>query len=462
MSKNDLFQKLPPHTIDAERFVLGAILLENDALPKILHFLREEDFYQPAHRKIFSAVLNLFDKSEVIDLVTLTEELERQEALEAIGGAAYLMVLLEATPTAANVASHARIVREKALLRRLISRATQIVTESYEDKEDADLLLDRAQAALFELSEDRVRPDFSSMKELVKDSFQIVEELYDTKKAIIGIPTGFTQFDEMTSGLHNSELIIVAARPSMGKTSLCLNIAVNAAVKAHVPTAIFSLETSKEQLVIRMLCSEARVNSHKLRTGYLSEKDWPELTRAAGVLSEAPIFIDDTPGISVLEVRAKARRLAKEHRIGLIMLDYLQLMSGRGRAESRQQEVSEISGSLKALAKELNVPVIALSQLSRAVEVRRHDDRRPVLSDLRESGAIEQDADLVAFIYRPEIYKRRDNFAEGEEDGIAEIIIGKQRNGPIGTVKLAFLKEFTRFENLDEYQLPPGATEEPF
>jgi replicative DNA helicase len=418
-------------------------MLDNEALAKALGILKATDFYQASHRKIFDTMTELFEKNEVIDLITLSQELQRREELENIGGEAYLMALLESIPTAAHVSTHAKIVKEKGLLRRLINVANQITTEGYEDKEEADQLLDRAQQLLFEVAEQRVSPGFSSMKELVKDSFKLVEELYEKKMPIVGIPTGFSLFDEMTSGLHKSDLIIIAARPSMGKTSLALNIATHVAIKERIPVAIFSLETSKEQLVLRMLCSEARVDYHRVRTGYLGSKDWPNLTRATGSLAEAPIFIDDSPGISVLELRAKARMIKKEHDIGLIVVDYLQLMRGRGKTENRQQEISEISRSLKALARELNVPVIALSQLSRAVESR--NPPRPILADLRESGAIEQDADLVAFIYRPEAY-RHIQLKEGEE-GTAEIIIGKQRNGPIGTVKLAFLKQYTRFDN---------------
>ena len=455
-------QKLPPQNLDAERGVLGAILLDNEALPRALNIVKSEDFYSPAHRQIFSVICTLFERNEVIDLVTVTEELERQENLGHVGGAAYLMALLEATPTAGNVHSHAKIVKEKSILRRLINVSTQIAAEGYEDKEDSDLLLDRAQQLIFSVAEDRVRPGFFAIKDLVRDSFKMVEELYEKKLPITGLATGFTRLDEMTSGLHNSDLIIIAARPSMGKTSFCLNIAQHVAIKQRVPVGIFSLETSKEQLVMRMLCSEAKVDSHKVRTGFLSEQDWPKLTTALGHLSEAAIFIDDTPGISSLELRAKARRLKSEHGLGLVMVDYLQLMRGRGRTENRQQEITEISASLKAVARELSVPVIALSQLSRAVESRKPP--YPQLSDLRESGAIEQDADVVAFIYRPEMYKQGDDLPQ-EEEGIADIIIGKQRNGPTGVIKLAFLKQCTRFENLDanyEYQPMPEGGAEPW
>jgi len=451
-------EKLPPQNLEAERFLLGAILLDNNSLSKAIELLKPEDFYHLSHRKIYQAMIRLFERNEVIDLVTLPQELERREELESVGGVSYLMALLEAVPTAANVATHARIIKEKALLRRLINAASQITAESYEDKEDAERVLERAQQLILEVAEDRPRPGFFSMQELVRDSFRMVEELYERKLPITGIPTGFRELDELTSGLHNSDLIIIAARPSMGKTSFSLNIATHVAIKERIPVAIFSLETSKEQLVLRMLCSEAKVDSHRLRSGFLRESDWPRLTRACGLLAEAPIFVDDTPGISVLEMRAKTRQIKREFGLGLIIVDYLQLMRGRGRAESRQQEISEISRSLKGLARELDVPLIALSQLSRAVEHRV--DRRPILADLRESGAIEQDADLVAFIYRPEVYKREEELTEDEE-GVAEIIIGKQRNGPVGTVKLAFLKKYTRFENLarDEFGAPQANVE---
>lgn len=453
-------QKLPPHNIEAERFVLGAILLENEALAKSLSIVKSGDFYQTSHRKIFDTMIDLFEKNEVIDLVTLSQELQRKEELDNVGGEAYLMALLESVPTAAHITAHARIVKEKGLLRRLINAATQITAEGYEDREEADQLLDRAQQLLFEVAEQRVSPGFFSMQDLIKDSFKLVEDLYEKKTPIIGIPTGFDRFDELTSGFHNSDLIIIAGRPSMGKTSFALNIATHAAIKERIPVAIFSLETSKEQLVLRMLCAEARVDYHKIRTGYLGSEDWGNLTRATGSLAEAPIFIDDSAGISVLEMRAKARMIKKEHDIGLIVVDYLQLMSGRSKAESRQQEISEISRSLKALARELNIPLIVLSQLNRAVESR--NPPRPVLADLRESGAIEQDADLVAFIYRAEVY-RHVELKEGEE-GTAEIIIGKQRNGPIGSFRLAFLKHCTRFENCAEleesYQAGAGEPEQ--
>lgn len=434
--------KLPPQSIELEQGVLGAILLENEALMRVLDILNERDFYQEGHRWIFQTMLELFEENIPIDLLTVTERLRKNERLEHIGGASYLTELVELVPTAANVAYHARMVRDKAVLRGLIQTATTIVTDSYEDTEDVDTLLDRAEQAIFEISERKSTTGFANISAILKDSFKHIEQLYERKELITGVPTGFTDFDHRTAGLQPSDLIIIAGRPSMGKTALGLNIAQHVGVHVGRPVAIFSLEMAKEQLVMRMLCAEARVDSASLRTGFLSREDWPRLTKAAGTLSEARIHIDDAPAQTSLDIRAKARRLRAElGDLALVIVDYLQLMQGRARTENRQQEISEITRSLKALAKELNVPVVALSQLSRAVEQRQQ--RRPQLSDLRESGAIEQDADVVVLIYRDEVYD-----PDSEDKGQAEIIIGKQRNGPIGTVKLAFLGEYTRFENL--------------
>jgi replicative DNA helicase len=431
--------RLIPQNIEAEQFVLGSILLENDALFKTLEILDADGFYRESHRKIFSAMIDLFEQNDPVDLITLTERLKKNNQLEEVGGASYLATLLNLVPTAANVRHHARIVREKAVLRRLINVATEIVSQSYQDTQDVEELLDLAEQRIFEIAEHRVTESFTNINQVLKESFKTIEQLFERKELVTGIPTGFEDLDRMTSGLQPSDLIIIAGRPSMGKTAFALNIAQKAAIKQKHPVAIFSLEMSRQQLALRLLCSEASVDSARLRSGYLDKTDWPKLTRAAGTLSEAPIFIDDTPGISVLDIRAKARRLQKERGLDLIILDYLQLMRGRSGVDSRQQEIAEITRSLKSLAKELNVPLVALSQLSRAVEQRPKG--RPQLSDLRESGAIEQDADVVAFIYRPELY--------GDEDtaGQAEIIIGKQRNGPVGTVKLTFLKQYTRFED---------------
>jgi len=438
--------RIPPQNLEAEISVLGGVLQDPGALLKAMEVLRPADFYKAAHRKIFSASVDLFDRNEPVDLVTVANELMRRKQLEEVGGATALSALVDAVPTAANVAYHARIVKDKALLYALIQKATAVVSRAYADKEDVDEVLDWAEQQIFEISQDKVSRSFVPVKSVLKGTFQLIEKLYDRKSHVTGVPTGFRKFDEMTAGLQPSELVVVAGRPSMGKTSFCLNIAEHAATHEQILVAIFSLEMSKEQLVQRMLCSVAKVDSHKLRTGYLSDADWPKLTTGAGRLSEAPIFIDDTPGISLLEMRAKARRLKAEHGLGLVIIDYLQLISGRGRVESRQQEISEISRSLKAMAKELDVPVVALSQLSRAVESRQPP--RPQLSDLRESGAIEQDADVVAFLYRPAFYRaRREEELDEPEDNTTEVIIGKQRNGPTGTVHLAFLREYTRFED---------------
>jgi replicative DNA helicase len=441
-------ERIPPQNLEAEVSVLGAVLQESGALLKAMEVLRPGDFYKEAHRKIFGACVDLFDRSEPVDLVTLANELLRRKQLEEVGGAAYLSLLVDAVPTAANVAFHARIVKDKALLNALIQKSTAVVSRAFADAEDVDELLDWAEQQIFELSEAKIGRAFLPVKNILRGTFQAIEKLYDRKSHVTGVATGFRKFDEMTAGLQPADLVVVAGRPSMGKTSFCLNIAESTALREKTPVGIFSLEMSKEQLVQRMLCSVAKVDSHKLRTGFLRDEDWPKLTRAAGALSEAPIFIDDTPGISLLEMRAKARRLKAEQGLGLVIIDYLQLISGRGRSESRQQEISEISRSLKAMAKELGVPVVALSQLSRAVESRQPP--RPQLSDLRESGAIEQDADVVVFLYRPAFYRtRREEEDEEAEDTTTEVIIGKQRNGPTGTVHLAFLREYTRFEDLE-------------
>jgi replicative DNA helicase len=435
--------KLPPQNIEAEQSILGGILLDNHSLNNVLEILVPKDFYSEAHRKIFAATIELSDRNEPCDLITLTNILKNKNQLDAVGGMAYLASLVDSVPSAANVAHYAKIVKEKSILRGLIGTATEILRKSYDSGAEIDRVLDEAEHAIFEISENKIKPAFFLVKDIIKDSFKTIERLYEKKALITGVPTGFEKIDDLTSGLQKSDLIIIAGRPSMGKTAFALSIASHAAVEMGLPVAIFSLEMAKEQLAMRMLASEAKVDSQRLRRGLLGETDWPKLTIAAGRISDAPIFIDDTPAIMVLEMKAKARRLKAESGLELIILDYLQLMRSGSYRESREQEISEISRSLKALAKELNVPVIALSQLNRKVEDRTN--RRPQMADLRESGAIEQDADLIAFIYRDEVYNKSE---DNPEKGMAEIIIGKQRNGPVGMVKLAFLEKYTTFENL--------------
>jgi replicative DNA helicase len=433
--------KVPPQNLEAEQSVLGGILLDNMAINSVLEIIVTDDFYSEAHRKIFTAILDLSEKSEPSDLITLSSILRDKKQLDGIGGESYLASLVDTVPSAANISYYSKIVKEKAILRKLIGAATEILNKSYDSSSDIDSVLDESEHTIFEISENKVKPTFYPIKEIIKDSFKTIESLYEKKALITGVSTGYKKVDEITSGFQNSDLIIIAGRPSMGKTALAINIAQYASIENETPVAIFSLEMSKEQLAFRLLASEARVDSQRLRKGFVGEVDWPKLTTAAGRLSEAPIYIDDTPAISVLEMKAKARRLKAEHGLGLVILDYLQLMRGRG--PSREQEISEISRSLKSLAKELEVPVVALSQLNRQVEAR--SDRRPQLADLRESGAIEQDADVIMFIYRDEVYNKSE---DNPEKGLAEVIIGKQRNGPTGLVKLSFLKEYTRFENL--------------
>ncbi len=435
--------KLPPQHLEAEQSVLGGMLIENEAIPKVMEILSPDDFYREAHRKIYDALIDISERNEPTDLITLTNELRKKEHLDAVGGASYITTLIDSVVTAANIEYYARIIKEKAVLRKLIETSTNIITESYEDRGDVESLLDQAEQAIFQISENRVRPSFYPIREIVKSSFKTIEKLFERKELVTGVPSGFKDLDQRTAGFQPSDLIIVAGRPSMGKTAFCLNVAQYAAIEKKIPVAVFSLEMSKEQLVIRMLCSEAQVEGHRLRTGFLTESDWPRLTLAAGNLSDAPIFIDDTAALTVLETRAKARRLNAEFGLGLIVIDYLQLMRGRSRVESRQQEISEISRSLKALSKELNVPVIAVSQLSRKTEERQ--GMRPQLADLRESGAIEQDADLILFIYRDEVYNRAE---DNPNRGKAEVIIGKQRNGPIGKIDLAYFDKFTTFKDI--------------
>jgi replicative DNA helicase len=434
---------VPPQHIEAEESLLSAILVDNTALLEVVETLTPSDFYRTAHQKIFAAMSDLFNRGEPVDVVTLNNSLKEKGQLEAVGGPVYLARLLDAVPLAVNAQHYARIVHDKAVLRRLIEKANAITKRCFQEQGGADDIIDFAEASIFEVTEKKARQAFYPLSKLIDSNIDFLEEKQKNKSLVTGVPTGFSQLDNLTSGLQNSDLIILAARPSMGKTALALNIARNAAVEAGVPVAIFSLEMSKEQLSLRLLCAEARIDSSRLRSGFFSMEDWERLTDAAGVLSAAPIFIDDSPSLSAMEVRAKARRLKMDKNIGLIIIDYLQLMQGRAGAERRDLEISEISRSLKALAKEINLPVIALSQLNRMLEQR--NDRRPRLSDLRESGALEQDADVVAFIYRDEVYNKEEN---NPHKGTAEIILAKQRNGPTGEVLLTFLSVYTRFENM--------------
>ena len=435
-----------PHNLDAEKSVLGAILIQNEAFNHAAELIDSKDFFRGAHARIFEKMVVLSERGDAIDFITLKEELSKSGELEEVGGPAYIASLADGVPRSANVEYYARIVKEKATLRNLIFSANKILAEAYEAEQEPDLLLDEAERQIFAIAEDRIRAGFTPLRDLVQSSFTTIEKLQQHKGLVTGVPTGFIDLDEMTSGLQPSDLVLVAARPSMGKTSFVLNIAQHIGTATDMTVGFFSLEMSKEQLFMRMLTSEARIDAHRFRTGFLNEKDYGRLSHALGTLAEAKVFIDDTASIGVLEMRAKARRLKAEHGLHMIIIDYIQLMQGRGRFESRQAEIASISRSLKGLAKELNVPIVALSQLSRASETRA--DHRPQLSDLRESGALEQDADVVMFIYRAEQYRDADGNPNLEEQGTAEIIIGKQRNGPIGTARLAFIKEHTRFENL--------------
>jgi len=446
--------RLPPQNLEAEQCVLGSILLQQGALVKILELVTPEAFYRDAHKIIFSAMVALFEKNEPQDIITVTNILKDKNQLEQIGGPAYLSNLTDIVPVAANIIYYAQIIRSKSILRRLILTCTEIASRCYEEQSEIDSLVDDAEQTIFEISRTKSSQDFQPLNKIIPDTFKKIERLAEKKELITGVPTGYDDLDRITAGLQSSDLIILAGRPSMGKTALAMNIVQNAAIFHKIPVAVFSLEMSKEQLGMRMLCSVSRVDSQDLRTGFIRDPDWPKLARATGILSDAPIFIDDTPAISVLEMRAKSRRLKAEHDVGLVVVDYLQLMRGRSSAERREQEISEISRSLKAMAKELDLPVIALSQLNRSLESR--PNKRPQLSDLRESGAIEQDADVICFLYRDEIYNKSE---DNPKRGIAEIIIGKQRNGPTGTVELTFIDKYTTFENYSRVEMPASYIE---
>ncbi|MBD1371998.1 replicative DNA helicase [Hazenella sp. IB182357] len=439
---SDLFaDRLPPHHIEAEQAVLGSILIDPSVQITVNETLRAEDFYRQAHQKLFQVMHDLAEKGEPVDLVTITSDLQDRKLLEEVGGVTYLTELASAVPTAANVEYYAQIVEEKSILRRLIRTATQIAASGYTGAESVSDVINEAEQKILEISQKQIRGGFLPIRDVLMESYEQIEALHFNKTGINGIPSGFVDLDRMTSGLKGSELIIIAARPSMGKTAFALNVVQNVAVRSQKPVAIFNLEMSASQMVMRMLAAEGNIDAQAFRTGNLNDEDWEKLTMAISSLSESPIFIDDTPGITVYDIRAKLRRLHLEHGLGLVVIDYLQLISGRG-IDSRQQEISEISRSLKLLAREFDVPIIALSQLSRAVEQRQ--DKRPMLSDLRESGSIEQDADLVAFLYRDDYYNE-----ESEKKNIAELIIGKQRSGPVGKIEMLFLKNYNKFVSLD-------------
>jgi len=443
--------RMPPQNVEAEQSVLGTILLSDHSLSTVVEILTSNDFYKDNHKLIFEVMILLFEKNEPQDIITVSNLLKDKNQLEDAGGVAYLATLTSIVPVTSNLLYYSKIIREKAVLRNLITVNTDIASRCYEEQGDIDTLVDEAEQAIFEIARSKSNQSFTPMKAIIPGAFESVEQLSQRKELITGVPTGFPELDKMTAGLQPSDLIILAGRPSMGKTAFAMNIAQNAALADNIGVAVFSLEMSKEQLAMRLLCSVGRVDSQRVRTGRLQDDDWPKLTRAVGMLEESPMFIDDTAAISVLEMRAKVRRLAAQHKLGLIIVDYLQLMRGRNNTENRTQEISEISRSLKAMAKELKVPVIALSQLNRSLESRT--DKRPMMSDLRESGAIEQDADVICFIYRDEVYNKAE---DNPQKGISEIIIGKQRNGPTGTIRLTFVKEFTMFENLSAFDEPDG------
>jgi replicative DNA helicase len=433
--------KIPPQNIEAEMATLGAMLIDEKVIPEILEFIDGNSFYRDEHRVIFESMVTLFDARKKIDILTISEDLNKKKFLEKVGGATYLTTLADFVPTSGNAIHYARIVKEKGILRSLINSATEIVSSVYKGEEDVSNILDRAEKLIFEISDRRIEGGYVHIKDIIKDGIELIESLYHKKSHVTGIPTGFRSFDLKTAGLQKGDLIIAAGRPSMGKSAFVTSIAAHVAIEENIPVVIFSLEMSKEQLMQRFLCSQAKVEVNRVRTGFLAPSEWPILTSAAGKLSEAPIYIDDTPAINIFELRARARRLKAHHNIQLLLVDYLQLIRGVHRGDSRQQEISDISQGLKALAKELHIPIIAVSQLSRAVESR--EGHRPKLSDLRESGALEQDADVVVLLFREEYYKPND-----ENRGKAEIIIAKQRNGPVGSLDLTFLKEYMRFADM--------------
>ena len=438
--------KIPPNDVEAEQAVIGSMLTDKEAVSAAIEVLKPEDFYREDNRIIFEAILSLYGRSEPIDIITLKSELSSMGKFEAVGGLEYIAELPDKVPTTANVEQYIKIVEEKSVLRNLIKTANEIITLGYDQTQEVDSIIDGAEKKIFEVMQKKNQKGYTPIKDILVETFTELEQLYNQKQRITGIPTGFSDLDFRTSGLHNSDLILVAARPAMGKSAFALNIATNAAVRAKVPVAIFSLEMSKEQMTSRILCSEAMVDSNKVRTGKIDDEEWGKLAAASGELSEANIYIDDTPGISIMEIRAKCRKMKIEKNIGLVVIDYLQLVQGSGkRGSSREQEIAEISRSLKILAKEINVPVIALSQLSRAPEQR--PDHRPMLSDLRESGSIEQDADIVIFLYRDDYYNE-----DSEKKNIAEVIMAKHRAGSTGTVELLWLGNYTKFANIDKYR----------
>jgi replicative DNA helicase len=441
-------EKIPPQSIEVEQAVLGAMLLDKEAIGKAVEIIEKDSFYRDDHQKIFSVIVGLYDKNQPVDIITVSDELAKRKELDNVGGRVYLLELTEKIATTANIEYHANIVLEKATLRKLISTSTQIVSQCYDASLEVDDLLDRAEQEIFNISEKRIKEGFISIGDLLPHTFEAIEEYQKKGGMVTGLPTSFIELDTLTGGLQNSDLVVVASRPSMGKTAFCLSVAEHVAIAEKVPVGIFSLEMAKSQLAQRMLCSRARFSTHKMRTGRISDHEYSNLAVAVGPLAEAKIFIDDTPNIGILQMRAKARRLKAQHNVGLVIVDYLQLMQGPRGAESRQQEISLISRSLKGLAKELDVPVIAVSQLSRKVED-RGGDKRPMLADLRESGAIEQDADVVIFVYRPEFYGI-EKFKDGAPtEGVAEIIVSKHRNGPTGNLRLTFIKDYAKFENME-------------